>query len=345
MKRKRTLIAGLSATLAMAALVVVAAWVASPASTQATSGDVPSIQVKDVKGVFNVSWVEPEGVTPTDQRVHVWTDDGFREVTTAVIPVGDDARSYEFDSPRVGEPGNAYGFRVSMLDGDERIQSRARFKFPNGPMPKRTPASLEAHWHNDGLRLGWAPGRNPNYVAQVAKCRTQDVHSTWETIELARHVMTASFEDLDSSRSYVCRVGARKEAGGYQLSNAADADRKRIATPGDIQLARTAPDADTVRFGWSVDTAGISKLLVQREGPLPNDRFPTEPSWKTIAELGPDATSHVDTITVEDEVVSYNYRVVAVPERGGSTVSWRGVCRLERSGETEYYNCGRASSW
>ena len=135
---------------------------------------------------------------------------------------------------------------------------------------------------------------------------------------------------------------ARKEAGGYQLTNA---NRKRIATPGSIQLARTAPDADTVCFGWSIESDGIAKLLVQREGPLPDDRSPTEPSWETIAELEPDATSHADTIAVEDEVVSYNYRVVAVPERGGSTVSWRGVCRLERSGETEYYNCGRASSW
>ena len=247
---------------------------------------------------------------------------------------------------RTDVSGTAYGFRVSMLNGDQQIHSPTKFLFPHGPMTKRTPAALEAHWHSDELRLGWAPGRNPRYVKQVAKCRLQERGSTWETIELPRHVMTAAFKELDADRKYVCRVEARKANGNYQMTNAVNANRKRIATPGSVTLTRTASDADTVRFGWSLDdTDGISKLLVQREGPLPNDRFPTEPSWETIAELEPDATSHVDTIAVEDEVVLYNYRVIAGAERGGPTVSRSGVCRLERDGEVDRYGCGRANNW
>ena len=129
--------------------------------------------------------------------------------------------------------------------------------------------------------------------------------------------MSAVFRELEPDKSYVCRVEARKANGNDQMTNAANANRKRIATPGSVTLTRTAPDAETVRFGWSLgDADGISKLVVQREGPLPNDWFPTEPSWATIAELEPDATSHVDTIAVEDEVVFYNYRVVAAGGEG-----------------------------
>ena len=158
--------------------------------------------------------------------------------------------------------------------------------------------------------------------------------------------MTTVFDELDSDQSYVCRVEVRKENGHYHLTNAANANRKRIATPGNIGLARTAPDEETLTFSWSLDdTDGISKLLVQRDGPFPNTGKPTEPSWTTIAELEPDATSHVDPVAAEDEIIYYNYRVIAVPERGGSTASWGGMCLLERADGAAYYHCPTNKHW
>ena len=312
MKRKRALIAGLSAMLVVAALVAVSA-VASPTPIQAASDPAPSIRVRDTGEAFIVRWTVPESVDPQQQLVEAWTDDGYGRLDTRYASPLDDARQVEISLARDTEPGTAYGFRVSMLDGDREIQSRAKFLYPNGPMPKRAPSGLTAYWHNDLLRLDWLPGRNPNYVSQIAKCRIQERGSNWESIELRRPVNKVVFRDLDPNQSYVCRVEARKVNGHYQMTNSANANRKRIATPGNVTLQQTEREAETVRFGWSLDdTAGISKLLVQREGPLPNDYSRAYPGWWTIAELESDAASHVDTIAMESDVVFYNYRVVAV---------------------------------
>ena len=110
MKSKRTLIAGLSAMLVVAALVAVYA-VVSPMSTQAASDAAPVIKVKYTGEKFNVSWTVPEGVTPTEQIIETWTDNGFRRTSSGSIPFADTDREWEFVDRRELPPGTAHGFR------------------------------------------------------------------------------------------------------------------------------------------------------------------------------------------------------------------------------------------
>ena len=264
MNRTSTTIAGLSAMLVAAALVAVSA-VASSTPTQAASDAAPTIRVRDMGDSFVVRWTAPEGVAPQDQVVYYWTDDGYRVLTSASHPVSGDAREYELTWKRSGVAGTAYGFRVEMSVDGETVSSQNKFLFPHGPMPKRRPAGLGAFWHGEELRLEWIPGRNPNYVEQVSKCRVQGAGSTWETMELGRVDKRAVFSDLDPDRSYVCRVEARKANGHRHMTGAVNANRKRVATPAFVALSRAGDDEAAVRFEWSLsDTADVSKLLVQR---------------------------------------------------------------------------------
>ncbi len=338
MNRTRTTIAGVAAMLAVAALLVAVA-VALPAPTQASDDAAPTIRVRDTGDSFVVRWTAPEGVDPQDQVVRYWTDDGYSLLTSASHPVSDDAREYELAWVRSGVAGTAYGFRVEMsLDG-ETVSSPNKFLFPHGPMPKRRPAGLGAFWHGEELRLEWVPGRNPNYVEQVAKCRVQGAGSTWETIELGRVVKRAVFSDLDPDRSYVCRVEARKTNGHRHMTGAVNANRKRVTTPAFVALSRAGDDEAAVRFEWSLsDTMDVSKLLVQRQGPFANSADVVFEPWETVVELDAEATSHVDGLAPESDA-SYNYRVVALAERGGSTVSETGACLVFVDGGARYYDC------
>ena len=78
MKRKRSLIAGLSAMRVAAALVAVSA-VASSAPSQAASDAAPTIRVRDTGDSFIVRWTAPEGVGPQDR----WTTTGLMTATVA----------------------------------------------------------------------------------------------------------------------------------------------------------------------------------------------------------------------------------------------------------------------
>ena len=342
MNRNQTATVGLMAMLVILALAAAAMAMASPMPAAGAGAAEPVIRVRDTGDVFIVRWRVPEGVAPQEQTVDAWTDDGYRRTSSASVSVADDARQVEVHIDRTNQAGTAYGFTVSMLVDGERIQSKAKYLFPHGPMDKRAPSGLEALWHEDELLLTWVPGRNHNYVGQVAKCRLQEPDSNWETKQLSRRHKTAVFDGLDSDRSYVCRVEARKANGHRQMTKAANANRKRIDAPGDVGLSHTGSGANTVTFIWSVDGEDVEHLLVQREGPLPDDYSPAYPGWQTLARLDADATSHVDSIDVDDEATLYNYRLVAVGERGGSTVSDLSVCRLERDGEVDRYDCGRS---
>ena len=236
-----------------------------------------------------------------------------------------------------------------MRDGGRLIRSKDEFRYPNGPMAKRPPSGLTALWHHGQLRLDWIPGRNPNYVGQVAKCRPTGPDAQWTEVELSRTARKAVFRNLDSGLKYVCRAEARKANGHYQMSKSVNAKPPRVATPGDISLDHEG--GDDVRFGWSLsDTAGVAGLLVQREGPLPEYSSRVYPGWQTLAELEPGATSYVDSIAVDATRKFYNYRVVAVGEHGGDTVGQYGVCVIMRhdggdeDGDPEdWYVCGRAA--
>ena len=338
MNRTRATITGAAAMLAVAALLVAVA-VALPAPTQASDDAAPTIRVRDTRDSFVVRCAAPEGVDPQDQVVHYWTDDGYSLLTSASHPVSDDAREYELTWKRSGVAGTAYGFRVQMSVDGETVSSPNKFLFPHGPMPKRRPAGLGAFWHGEELRLEWIPGRNPNYVGQVAKCRVQGAGSTWETIELGRVDQWAVFSDWDPDRSYVCRAEARKANGHRHMTGAVNANRKRVTTPAFVALSRAGDDAAAVRFEWSLsDTTGVSKLLVQRQGPFPNHVGVFFAPWETVVELNADATSHVDGLDSQSDAF-YNYRVVAVAERGGSTVSETGACLAFVDGGDRDYDC------
>ena len=338
MKRKRSLIAGLSAMLVVAALVAVSA-VALPAPTQASDDAAPSIRVMDTGDTFIVRWTPPEGVNPQDQVVRYWTDDGYTSLTRASHSVSDDAREYEITSERSGVAGTAYGFRVEMSVDGETVSSPHQFLFPHGPASKRRPAGLGAFWHGEELRLEWIPGRNPNYVGQVAKCRVQGGSSAWETIELGRMDKRAVFSDLDTDQSYVCRAEARKANGHGHMTGAVNANRKRVVTPAFGSLSRAGDDEAAVRFEWSLsDTTDVSKLLVQRQGPFAQRVGVFFEPWETVAELDAAATFHVDGLAPESDA-AYNYRVVAVAGRGGSTVSETGACLAFVDGGKRYYDC------
>ena len=347
MSRKQIATVGLAATLGMLALATAAVAMALPSSAAGAGNAEPVIRsVRDTGDAFVVRWGIPEGVTPQEQTVEAWTDDGYRRMSIIRISVLDDVRQAEVQIARTDESGTAYGFSISMLSDGERIVSKPRYLFPHGRMAKQPPSGLEALWHNEELHLRWTPGWNNNYVGQVAKCRTQERVSTWETVELGRRNRMTVFADLDADAGYVCRVEARKANGHSQMTGAVNANRRRIETPASVRLEQVERGSDDVRFSWSLGgTEGVSKLLVQREGPLPNDYSPVYPGWKTLAELEPDATSYVDTVAVEPEVVFYYYRVVAVAERGGSTVGSLGVCRLEQDGEDQHHDCGLATAY
>ena len=339
MKSKRTTVASLSAMLVVAAVIAAAAALAVATPTQAASDAAPTIRVRDTGDSFVVRWTPPEDVDPQDQVVHYWTDNGYRRLTRASHPVSDDAREREITWKRSGVAGTAYGFRVEMSIDGETVSSPNKFLFPHGPVPKRRPAGLGAFWHGEELRLEWIPGRNPNYVGQVAKCRLQGASSTWETIELGRVDKRAVFSDLDSDRSYVCRAEARKANGHRHMTGAVNANRKRVATPAFGSLSRAGDDEAGVRFEWSLsDTTGVSKLLVQRQGPFPNSSGAVFESWETVVELDADATSHVDGLDSATDA-AWNYRVVAVAERGGSTVSETGACLLFVGEGSKDYDC------
>ena len=174
MNRMQTAMTRTVAMLVVAVLVAATAATATPTPSQAAGEAAPSIRVGDTGEAFVVRWMPPAGVTPTGQIVEVWTDDGFRRTSSLNIPVPDDDRRAEVRLERNDEAGTAYGFRVSMFAGDQQVHSPTKFLFPHGPMTKRAPSELEAHWHNGELRLGWSPGRNPRYVKQIAKCRLQE---------------------------------------------------------------------------------------------------------------------------------------------------------------------------
>ena len=82
----------------------------------------------------------------------------------------------------------------------------------------------------------------------------------------------------------------------------------------------------------------MSKLLVQRQGPFPNSPGVVFAPWETVVELAADATSHAGGLDSETDA-SYNYRVVAVAEPGGSTVSETGACLLFVDGGSRDYDC------
>ncbi len=73
-----------------------------------------------------------------------WTDDGYRRMSNTSVSVEDDAREAEVRMDRTDATAAAYGFTVSMLVDGERIQSKAKYLFPYGPMDKRVPFALEA---------------------------------------------------------------------------------------------------------------------------------------------------------------------------------------------------------
>ena len=345
MNPTRTTITGAMAMLAVAAVITAVVALATPTSTLAEGDVAPTIKsIRDTGDSFVVRWTVPEGVSPQDQVVYYWTDNGYRWLTNSSHPVSDDKREYEIAVARSGLAGTAYGFRVEMSVDGATVSSRSEFRFPHGPMAKQRPSSLEAHWHDDELRLEWVPGRNPRYVKQIAKCRFQERGSAWERVELERHVNSVMLGDLDSSRKYVCRVEARKANGHYQMTNPAYANQEHVATPAGVGLRQVESGSDQIRFSWSMEnTEDVSKILVQREGPLSN-LWGIARQWETVAELGADATSYVDTVPFEDQVF-YWYRVVVEAERGGSTVSRYGVCFLDQEGDTEYYTCGPSSAW
>lgn len=337
--RTRTTIAGVAALLAVAAVIAASAAFAVATPTQAASDAAPTIRVRDTGDAFIVRWTAPDGVAPQDQVVHYWTDDGYSRLTSASHPVSDDVREYKFTPVRSGVAGTAYGFQVEMSVGGETVSSPNKSLFPHGPMSKRKPAGLGAFWHGEELRLEWIPGRNPNYVGQVAKCRVQSARSTWETIELGRVDKRAVFSDLDPGQSYVCRAEARKANGHRQMTGAVNANRKRVATPAFVALSRAGDDEAAVRFEWSLsDTTDVSELWVQRQGPFPNSAGVVFEPWETLVELDADATSHVDGLDSESDA-AYNYRVVAVAQRGGSTVSETGACLLYVGGGSKNYDC------
>ena len=148
MKRKRNLIAGLSAMLVAAALVAVSA-VSLPTPTQAASDDAaPTIRVRDTGDTFIVRWTPPEGVNPQDQVVRYWTDDGYTSLTRASHSVSDDAREYEITSKRSGVAGTAYGFRVEMSVDGETVSSPHQV-----PVPPR--ACVQAEAGGFGSLLAW----------------------------------------------------------------------------------------------------------------------------------------------------------------------------------------------
>ena len=339
MNRTRTTISGVAALLVVAAVIAAAAALVAATPTQAASDAAPTIRVRDTGEAFIVRWTAPEGVSPEDQVVRYWTDDGYSLQSSASHPVSDDAREREIAWVRSGVAGTAYGFRVEMSVDGETVSSPNKFLFPHGPMPKRRPAGLGAFWHGEELRLEWIPGRNHNYVDQVAKCRLQGAGSPWETIELSRTAKRAVFSELDSDRSYVCRAEARKANGHRHMTGAVNANRKRIDTPAFAALSPAGDDEAGVRFQWSLsDTTGVSKLLVQRQGPFPNNAGVVFAPWETVVELDADATSHVDGLDSASDA-SYNYRVVAVAERGGSTVSETGACLVFVVDGSKDYSC------
>ena len=88
----------------------------------------------------------------------------------------------------------------------------------------------------------------------------------------------------------------------------------------------------------SRDTQFQKQSLPQRQGPFPNSGGVVFAPWETVVELDADATSHVDGLDSEADA-AYNYRVVAMAERGGSTISETGACLLFVDGGSKSYDC------
>ena len=350
MNRTRTTIAGVAALLAVAAVITAAVALAAPTSTQAAAAEVP-VRIHDAGDAFEVRWSVPDDAEVTGQFVTAWTDDGYGRDNLTYASAGDGDRSAVVELGRDHDAGTAFGFRVTMTLDGAAVSSRDHYRYPLGPMAKSRPSGLTVLRHHDQLRLHWTPGRNPNYVGQVAKCRPAVPGADWTEVELSRPTRRAAFRDLDADQKYVCRIEARKANGHYQMTPSVDAKPRRVATPVNISLDDVdgKDEGNDVRFGWSLDdTAGISKLLVQREGPMPEYSSHVYPGWQTLAELEPDATSYVDTLVADVPRKFYNFRVIAVAERGGDAVGKHASCivmlREHRQGNV-WHVCGPNADW